>query len=257
MKAKVNMTKWELYLYQGRYNLSGYADNHPRLGKDVWVEHTSSLVDYGLKNDILTYETRNTVYICPLKYMSTHPYRNVVMTHKKDLMHAADESDSDLDRIIAATAHIALEKKRNKLANYIRKLQEIGMQELEEKEEADRQRMFEIAETYKNCLYIEMADIGNGGKAVYHIGDERGEILPEVHVGMFQDSVLYIKYPESKDGDVIDFRYYPHEFSQSMESYSWSYNIENLVIKNIYQEKIEFNQEQIEAGEIKVFTRKA
>lgn len=256
MKAKVNMTKWELYLYQGHYNLSGYADSHPRLGKNAWIQHTSSMVSFSLENDILTYETRNTVYICPLKYMSCHPYQNVVMSHKKYLMHVADESDSALDRIIAATACIALEKKRNKLANYIRKLQELGMQELTEMEEKDNQRMFEIAKNYEDCLYIEMSDIDNGGKAVYHMDGQYGVIEPYVHVGMFQDSVLYMEAEmlQRETEEPIDFRYFPRGFN-SMESYGWSSNVKNLVIKNESSEKISFDHEEIEVGETKVFKK--
>ena len=102
------MTNWELYVYEGRYNLSGNADHHPRLGKGTYVAHTSYLVDYELKDDVLKYETRNTIYMCPLKYMSRIPYFNVVEKYKKELMHLADKSSSDLDKIISATAKISL-----------------------------------------------------------------------------------------------------------------------------------------------------
>lgn len=36
-KAIVNMSDWELYIYDEKYNLSGIADIHLRLGRDVYV----------------------------------------------------------------------------------------------------------------------------------------------------------------------------------------------------------------------------
>lgn len=46
-KAIVNMTNWELYVYNDRYNLSGIADSHPNLGKDTYVKHIKELQKYG------------------------------------------------------------------------------------------------------------------------------------------------------------------------------------------------------------------
>ena len=34
-KAKVTMRNWKPYVYDGEYNLSGTADVHPRLGRNV------------------------------------------------------------------------------------------------------------------------------------------------------------------------------------------------------------------------------
>ena len=45
-KATVNMTNWELYVYEEQYSLSGTADNHPSLGKNTYVSKTSSLINY-------------------------------------------------------------------------------------------------------------------------------------------------------------------------------------------------------------------
>ena len=40
-KATVNMTNWELYVYEDHYSLSGTADNHPMLGKNTYVSRAS------------------------------------------------------------------------------------------------------------------------------------------------------------------------------------------------------------------------
>ena len=48
-KAKVTMRNWEPYVYDGEYNLSGTADVHPRLGRNVYVATTSTLVKASLE----------------------------------------------------------------------------------------------------------------------------------------------------------------------------------------------------------------
>ena len=52
-KAKVTMRNWEPYVYDGEYNLSGTADVHPRLGRNVYVATTSTLVKASLEEDVL------------------------------------------------------------------------------------------------------------------------------------------------------------------------------------------------------------
>lgn len=69
-KAIVNMKSWKLRTRGEDYSLSGNADRHPRLGNNTYIGCTSYLVSYTLEDDILTYETRNTIYICPLKYIA-------------------------------------------------------------------------------------------------------------------------------------------------------------------------------------------
>lgn len=110
-KAKVTMRNWEPYVYDGEYNLSGTADVHPRLGRNVYVATTSTLVKASLEEDVLIYETRNTVYYCPLKYMMVSPYGNVVQKYREELARL-DTSENALDRIIAAAAKCHLESRR-------------------------------------------------------------------------------------------------------------------------------------------------
>lgn len=130
-KAVVNMTNWELYVYNDRYNLSGIADSHPNLGKDAYVRSTSSLVNYNMDRDVLTYETRNTIYVCHLKYMTLYPYRNVVSEYIEKLKHRADDSDNCLDQIIAATAKIATDScDDDAYVKHIKELQKHGQQEI-------------------------------------------------------------------------------------------------------------------------------
>lgn len=256
-KAVVNMTNWELYVYNDRYNLSGIADSHPNLGKDAYVRSTSSLVNYNMDKDVLTYETRNTIYVCHLKYMTLYPYRNVVSEYIEKLKHRADDSDNCLDQIIAATAKIATDSGNDDAyVKHIKELQKQGQQEIKEMEEMDDARLCDMAKNYEDCVYIEVSNIDSGNKLAYHLGDYTGTVSPCVHSGMFQDSVLYMKYgSEYEDNDCrLDFRYFPMGFGSDMETYSWSDNIKLAVIKNDCQYEIRFNKETIQPGETRVFT---
>lgn len=277
-KATVNMTDWQLYVYKEEYMLSGTADNHPFLGKNTYVSRTSCLVDYIFEDDVLVYETRNTVYICPLKYMSIWPYSNVRIEYKYELNHRADNSDSMLDQIIAATAKLSLENdKKNQetsmeqsiarnikletiskdfsddeMLNRIKKLQEFGQQEIEEKNKREHNRLIEIARRYDNCVYIEVFNVGEGSLLAYHFGDCTGVVYPCLHSGMFQDSVLYIKYAMEDDPCRLDFRYFPKGWDDIMKTYVWSDNINQVVIKNETGRFLKFNHVEIPMGETAV-----
>lgn len=278
-KAIVNMTDWQLYAYGEDYSLSGTADNHPALGRNAYVSQTSALVSYKYEDEVLTYETENTIYVCPLKYMTTEPYRNVVDEYKEELTRRSEKFDSPLDMIIEASARISVirdmerakeiglnvteknhsdikdvENLKNDMVTHILSVQENGQQEIIAANEAINMKLIEVAKQYEDCVYIEVSNVGCGNKLAYHIGDDTGVIEPCVHVGMFQDSVLYMKYREPDDDFALDFRYFPKGLGDSMETYSWSDNIARAVIKNDCDYVIKFNHEMIEVGETKIFT---
>lgn len=251
-KTKVNMTNWQLRIYEDRYNLSGYADDHPNLGKDDYVATTSELVDYTFEDDVLTYITLNTKYICPLKYMSPKPYSNLILEGKEKMTHQADDSDDILDKIIAASAKLALGLPEDEMLARIKELQEQGQAEIKEMEQKKNDLLINIAKQYEDCVYIEVSSVPEGSKLAYHLGEYTGVIYPHVHVGMFQDSVLYMKYATEEDPASLDFRYFPHGWND-METYSWSDNIKNAVIKNETKGVLRFNDRKIAPGDTVLF----
>lgn len=258
-KTVVNMSEWELHVWNEEYRLSGIADRHPLLGKNVYIGHTSRLEQYSFEEDILTYETENTIYKCPLKYMNTEPYLNVDSKYKKKLTKRDEASDSILDKIIAATARLSMGVELdNEFVAHILKVTETGKAELEAMKKAEDERLIAIAKQYEDCIYIEVSNIDAGDKLAYHIGNECGTIESSIHVGMMQDSILYTKYGEK--GVLFDFRYFPKW--DSMQPYCWSINIKQAVIKNISDCPIRFSEETtafgeiIEPGETKIFTPK-
>lgn len=256
-KAIVNMSNWELYVYNEKYCLSGIADKHPKIGRNTYIGHTSKLQKYSFEEDVLTYETLNTIYRCPLKYMNTKPYGNVVPEYKKELIKRDEVSDSILDKIIAASARLSVGvEPDNEFVAHILEIAEIGKAELAAMEAADDDRMFKIAREYDDCIYIEVSNIDAGDKLAYHFDDECGTVYPSVHSGMFQDSILYMKYRKNEDDIALDFRYFPRGWGSCMETYSWSDNIKQAVIKNICDYPISFNGHEIAPGETKAFTPK-
>lgn len=251
------MSYWELYVYDEHYNLSGTADVHPKLGKNAYVNHTSAMENYEFEEDVLTYETMNTIYKCPLKYMNIKPYGNVMPAYREKLTKRDEGSDSILDKIIAASAKLAVGVKLDdEFVAHIIKITEAGQEELKAIKKADDDRMIEIAKKYDDCIYIEVSKIDCGDKLAYHIGSQCGTVEPDVHSGMFQDSILYMKY-EQNEGDIsLDFRYFPQGFGDCMKTYSWSDNIKQAVIKNVCDYSIKFNDELIVPGETKAFPPK-
>lgn len=121
-------------------------------------------------------------------------------------------------------------------------------------EEQEKQHLIEIAGKYEDCIYIEVSSVHSGSKLAYHLGDAVGIVDPRVHSGMFQDSVLYMKYATEEDPCALDFRYFPKGFGDVMETYSWSDNIRQAVIQNQKGHSLSFNGEEIAPGETKVFT---
>lgn len=283
-KPVVHMTDWCLYVYAGMYNLSGVADTHPRLGKNTYVVYTSSLEKYDYNEDMLFYETRNTIYICPLKYMSVAPYHNVTTEYKAKLSQLDEMSCNILDKIIAATARLNVladkyieETKatslwvhkpgrwdevgvytkdiENELDRKIVELREVGGKEIAEEKERENKRRLDIVKQYEDSIYIEMSHPKSGDTLAYHLGKELGIVEPQVHVGTFQDSVLYIKSKTADEPCSMDFRYFSKGWfvADELETYCWSDNIKQVVIKNVHDIVLTFNGYKINPGETKVF----
>ena len=254
-KAIVNMKNWKLSIMRGRCNLSGIADSHPRLGNEAYIGRTSYLVKYTLEDDILTYETRNTIYICPLKYMA--------------------EADDIAKESILKEYYENLEVKER-----LSELMMIGRREIEEENKKQEEHLLEVAKKYEDCIYIEMKQIADGDKLAYNIGGKVGLIEPKKHISDRQDSILYMRYSKGEEEVSLDFRYWPMEDrddipvfvmtddghyvevprerkvkeKQEVVTYSWSDNIKRAIIKNSSNIIIEFNGENIAIGETRVFT---
>lgn len=254
-KAVVNMYGWVLHVHKERYDLSGTADNHPRLGRNAYVYQTSALQKFSFEEDELICETANTIYKCPLKYMHTKPYANLIPEYVEEWVERDKVSDSILDKIIAASAKLTKGVDLdNEFVAHILEVTKNGKLEIEAMIKADDDRMIKIAKEYDDCIYIEASNINGGDKLAYHLGNECGTVEPDIHVGTYQDSILYMKHRKSEKDAALDFRYFPLEDGTCIETYSWSDNIKQAVIKNTRDFVIKFNDQEITPGERKVFT---
>lgn len=271
-KAITTMRGWHIENGSGRYNLCGEAENHPRLGRNVYVAHTTTVQRFRLEQDTLIYETRNTIYKCPLKYMDTENKRDEIDEERKlELQREILENEphNDLDRIMHLRAKLILKEYRDdEDVKRIAELIEAGKIEMKEAVRKENERMIEIAKQYEDCVYLEAYNISQGDKMAYNLEGCTGIVNPIVHLGMFQDSILYRGYIYENDS-FFDFRYFPEGlniyvesdlaghlpqgFVDGIETYTWSDNIKYAVIKNMRKGNISFNNEQIAPGETKVF----
>lgn len=93
------------------------------------------------------------------------------------------------------------------------------------------------ASKYDNCIFIDLSSISQESPAAFNIKGRTGIINPMQHIGMFTDTVLYINYDDKEE--YIDFRYYVRHIG--LETYSWTENIERVVIHNNKGRAIYFN----------------
>lgn len=246
-RSIVNMTNWTVYVYNKRYNLSGTGDNHPSLGRNVYIAHTSTLEEAHIENDILIYITKNTEYHCPLKYINIeNPYFNVVESYLDELVLLDKDSDYCLDKLISGLARIAKKDKSepNEFWKHILEIAKEGKRELEIIKKEEKERLLSIVSQYENSIYLEVSVIATGDVLAYNVEGTKDIAEPYLHSGMFQDSVLYCT-------DDIDFRYFPK--GDNLETYSISENIKTIVIKNMKEYKIHFNRISIKPNETRVF----
>ena len=262
-KQKVNLYDWELDVCEGKYRLSGMMEYHPEEGRNVRLFSFSGFSDMSfisVNDDILQVGTSDTIYFCPLKYMSVQPYMGMVDEHAQDMSHVADESDDPVKKIISVCGKLRMKNGRGKTEpiqveeddffKHITMLQKTGKEELKRREEEDDQRMLDIIEKYEDSVYLELINTAGAEKLSYHIGEQSGIIRAKYHCGDYKNSVLFLSYM----GDV-DFRYFPELWGDSFDTYAWSEKIKQALVKNGRDYNVRFNKTEIRPGEIKKFKR--
>lgn len=230
----INMSNWKLHCCGTWFYLSGTADNHPKLGINARVVHTSEvlngIVEGNEVEEVYRFTTHNSIYVCPLKYMSaemTKMEMNLDALDNIELIKIAFKLNKKLEDTI----------ENKKLHETLKR----GQIELKHKQKLEENRLMELMHDKKNTIYLEVSSIGTGDTLAYNINDKIGIIKPSIHVGTFQDSILYME-----DG-LVDFRYFP--MMTAMEIYSWSDNIDKLLIKNMKQYDIRVDEQIIKPGE--------
>lgn len=101
-----------------------------------------------------------------------------------------------------------------------------------------RDEVFETAQIYakeqmeNNELYLLM-EHGMTRKALHKYENEIYEVTPQVHTGMFQDSVLIMDLERGK----LDFRYFPNA---TIECYCWSGELKKVHIYNLGKQDFKY-----------------
>lgn len=223
------------------------------MGKFATIRRTSCLIDYKFENDVLYYETMNTMYICPLKYMRIE-YASP--EDSKQLIEKYNNSDSILDRIIVVLAKLTLNKSPDRFMKHILSLVKEGTKETELMKLNYMNHLCDEAIKYEDSIYLELSNIEYGDLLAFNINGQSGIVEPSVHFGTFQDSVLYQFVDDTGEKKInIDFRYFPGWFGSTVKTYVWNDCIKQAVIKNIRKNNVEFNKTIIKPSETVIFSR--
>ena len=250
----INLYNWTLY-GNDVLRLSGICDNHPRLGRLKEIGYTSRIVRAWIDGDYLMAQTRNSLYRCKLNQMRLHG--DVLYDElEKAIEKLSEVYSSEVISIVKSEINMFNELLGDKGKEYLqyRTLNSVGICDNRENKELDKLKKVVYSEIMKrienkdNTLYIDM-DNATIGLCVYNVQGNVGSIDPQIHIGMIQDSVLYLK------SDLVDFRYFPSGFENKIETYSWSDNILHLIVKNSMREGLYFNEQLIEPGEEKEISR--
>lgn len=235
-KAVINLDKWGLMNCNNWFCAFGIADNHPKLGKNVEVSHTSEILNIEEKEDTYYLETHNSIYVCKLGDISKESHYRLEKTESKSkvakvynkyyrykIYNLSKESEEPISKY-----GIRLKDEEIKEFERILKLTAFCDKEREESIKLHEARLLEEASKYSDSIFIDLSSISRGSKLAFNIKGKTGIVNPSVHLGIFTDTVLYEK--SEKEIGHISFRYYVGY--KDLTPYSWSENIERIVIHN-------------------------
>lgn len=245
-KNLVKMKNWflEKELYSNEYNLSGRAFEHPKLGKNAYISRTSYFVNAYIEDDVLYYETMNTIYECPLKYINKTIYNDMDEDYIQHCL-TCKSTDNVVEQIIYTLATYTKGLAPTEFSQHLLDLIDIGSIELAKLKEQDSIRYLGKASNLKDgSIYIECSTIALGDVLIYNIENEKGFCEPVIEHHMYGDVITY-------DSDLFVFKYKPQ--GTNIEVVEWSDNIKEIHLKNIKGYTITFNRKSVLSEELKVF----
>lgn len=272
-KRIMHMQAWELHkdifaeeenLVDGNdYFLLGITYEYPDTCGMVGFQTTVPVVSYSVEEDVLTYETEDTIYICPFSCMAENPYATWETECLEELEELVKEPKNELDCILYASVLQAYEaplaSSGNELVDWVREWMERNRQERLAKIAQEEQRVFEQLKDKENYIYIAFSQVCEN-KLFYHIGEKSGVAQPLTYWRSGNENrELYLLYEENSFSRSLDFRYVTliRDVEMEIKTYNWTADIQRAIIKNATENKaIRFNGEVILPGETKEFTRK-
>jgi len=272
-KRILHMQAWELYkdifaeeenLVDGNdYFLLGITYEYPDTCGMVGLQTTVPVVSYSVEEDVLTYETEDTIYICPFACMEENPYATWETECLEELEELVKEPKNELDCILYASVLQAYEaplaSSGNELVDRVHEWMERNRQERLAKIAQEEQRVFEQLKDKENYIYIAFSQACEN-KLFYHIGEKSGVAQPLTYWRSGNENrELYLLYEENSFSRSLDFRYVTliRDVEMEIKTYNWTADIQRAIIKNATENKaIRFNGEVILPGATKEFTRK-
>lgn len=251
MSDEIILKDWSVIYVPGfNYMLTGTAGNHPKLGVNARISHTSAVKSFEIIDDVAHVETQSNVYLCPLKYL--------------DLMMCLDEPMGEEGNVVGDMGSV-FDYVRYKLRpssmpdvfapdlkefEHIDELRREGAREMAAEKAESARRMKEFAEKYEQSLYIELSSVSVGSPGAYNMDGKQGVIEPQFHTGIVADSICYTK------PGVLDFRYWSYSRPpRDSQVYIWSDNLKHVFIKNLKAADITFNGQLLPSGAVTELNR--
>lgn len=247
-KVIINLDRWGLLNHDDNFFCAfGIADRHPRLGKNAVISHTSEIINVEEIEDAYKFETHNSIYVCKFGNISDRRPYNLSRTKRRTKIALVYNKyykymmylTSKLSEEHISKCEIKINDEEIQEFERILELTALCDKEREKKVKLHEDMLLEEASKYDNCIFIDLSSISQGSPAAFNINGKTGILNPVQHIGTFTDTVLYIN-SNNKD-EYIDFRYYVRPLG--LETYSWTENIERVVIHNSKEYAIRFNTE--------------
>jgi hypothetical protein len=234
----VNLIKWQLCHENDNgqlvFYLTGTAERHPKLGRNAVLAFTSSVVNFEVDRDkkVVTFETRNTKYICDFKFFDIDLDQKVITT-TKNMDAKTRELSNFSNECVSFAKYVRLKESTNSVSkkNVESKLDEwydllaIGTEELKERKIDENKELISNASKYSNCIYVEVETISRGTDIAYNINGEVG--ILESRNQQYVESNM-IEYSD-RQRELL-FKYV--SFGNIIEVHNISDNIEKVVIHN-------------------------
>lgn len=232
----IELRNWTMYVIKNKLVLSGLADEHPKLGRNVELAKTSAVLSIEEdKSFIMTCRTLNSVYrlnwayanLTPREFLSepstlecAETVRDKYITYLQ-LVKSKNKKIDELNAFLQSYMKVIAEGRKN-LENYI--------------DELDSQLVYN-ARKYNNCIYMSISSISKGNNIAYNIKGETGIINPSDNEGYYVSTVEYKKL--EKSGLNIHLGYFIGD--GCIDIYNISEDIENVVIHNNKKQELIVN----------------
>ena len=223
----IELKNWIMFVRKDKLVLSGIADEHPKLGRNVELASTSAILSIEENRSfIMTCRTMNSVYKLDWRYANLTPRE--YLASPTTLVCAETVRDKYILYIKLIKARDRDINELNPAMQTYMKLIAEGKKQFDKLCELNNKNLINNALKYKNCIYLELSSISKGSPIAFNTEGKTGIINPSGNGGYYVDSVEY-RTDDKSDIEVLFGYFVGHD---CMDIHSVSKNIENIVIHN-------------------------